>query len=502
MIDQLGSFLKATDKAACEWFGTYGGSLEALGFALTVTPEPISTKVGIGLMLANAAAESGCEYDPDKGKPDDSGAKYGIRGCCGLSAPGAWITAEGPGTATFPIDTNAQSIKLYDIDYNPATETLFWKELLPDGRETAGSFKWNVDEKPLFIKYNALSEGVECTETCPRGEDPDDPPEPPPVDYTNEEGCSMTVNFLGFAEGVGGDVYSITQVEPVAIAPGGTRANGGVIGGCFFNPSIVVNKIGGGGGGADEPPIVIPVPDPTPPPGDEWWKPYVTAAIGGAVAGAVSSLVQSLLDRAYPGLIYRAVSVCEKDESGESISEVVEVPIPTLKAPDAQLARLDAIVELLQAHKNFKQPICGNERPILEGAWRTISFRSEKTSPYGKSRLCKRFRYRSLSGIGLGSLVDHWKDFEWESGPVVVSHKGHTWGTPQVWAATADEGKRVIQHAAREAGFDADQVGKWGISSSSGSRYGVSGQMKVDTTGGYYWVTERDGSNQRPIVAF
>jgi hypothetical protein len=29
----------------------------------------------------------------------------------------------------------------------------------------------------------------------------------------------------------------------------------------------------------------------------------------------------------------------------------------------------------------------------------------------------------------------------------------------------------------------------------------VSGTMNVDTTGGYYWITERDGSSHRPVVA-
>jgi hypothetical protein len=29
----------------------------------------------------------------------------------------------------------------------------------------------------------------------------------------------------------------------------------------------------------------------------------------------------------------------------------------------------------------------------------------------------------------------------------------------------------------------------------------VSDTMKVDTTGGYYWITSRDGSDNRPVVA-
>ena len=303
--------------------------------------------------------------------------------------------------------------------------------------------------------------------------------------------CIINPTFHGFLanpDGTGG-------VQPVFVMEPSTnlRASGGVIvGGCNFEPTIVV----GGGGDGQPPPNTIPSPPDKDPGSDDWWK-FLAAGAAAEITGAV---LDSLFAKRYPGLIYRMVSVCEKDESGEPISEAVEVPIPDLPAPDAQLARLDAIVELLQAGKNFKQPIC-NDRPKLEGDWRTISFRSTQSSPYGKSCIRKRFRYRSLSGIGLGALVDHWKDFTWTTGPVIVSHQGYSWGTPQVWAVTADEGKRVIQHAAREAGFDAYQVGEWGISNSASSRYGVSLPVKVDTTGGYYWITARDGSDGRPIVA-
>ena len=159
--------------------------------------------------------------------------------------------------------------------------------------------------------------------------------------------------------------------------------------------------------------------------------------------------------------------------------------------------RLDKIQEELEKLKECACP----EKPVKEGDARTISFRSDETSPFGKSRLRKRFKYRSQSGLDLGGVVDHWRDFVWEAGPVAVWHSGSSLGSPKVWAATVDEGKRVIRHAGGEAGIDPDQIGKWGISSSNNSRYGVSGQMKVDTTGGYYWITARDGEDGRPIVA-
>jgi hypothetical protein len=196
--------------------------------------------------------------------------------------------------------------------------------------------------------------------------------------------------------------------------------------------------------------------------------------------------------------IYAMTAPCDKNESDQPLEweRVLEAQagLPAISA------RLEALSEQVSQALAWKTPIC-NERPELKGEWRTISFRSEKTSPYGKSRLRKRFRYRSTSGLGLGEIVDHWKDFTWESGSAIVSHAGASWGTPQVWASTADEGKRVIRHAAAEAGIDPDQVGRWVVSSSSSPRVGVSDRMRVDTKGGYYWITAREGSNGRPIVA-
>ena len=158
------------------------------------------------------------------------------------------------------------------------------------------------------------------------------------------------------------------------------------------------------------------------------------------------------------------------------------------------------IMEMLQQHLLWKTPVCPEEKPELKGDMRTISFVSDETSPYGKSRLRKRLRYRSESGLGLGEVIDHWKDFNWSAGPVCVKHTGSSWGSPQVWAASESEGKRVLLHAAREAGVDPDQVGKWLIGGSDNARYGVPGTMRVNTKGGYYWITARDGEDGMPLV--
>ena len=202
-----------------------------------------------------------------------------------------------------------------------------------------------------------------------------------------------------------------------------------------------------------------------------------------------------------PGTTYELQGVCECPEGDDECEE----PKLTIETPggdyrDETLARLDAVAEMLQPLKSWKQPICSVEKPKLEGDWRTISFISDERTLAGDRYLSKRFRYRSQSGTDLAGLVDHWKDFTWDAGPVCVIHSGHSWGSPQVWAASIDEGKRVIQHAGREAGVDPDQVGKWVISGSRNPRFGLPGKMRVNTKGGFYWITERLGSSARPLV--
>ena len=176
--------------------------------------------------------------------------------------------------------------------------------------------------------------------------------------------------------------------------------------------------------------------------------------------------------------------------------------IPQSTALLAIARRVDAIAEMINMQGALKTPVCDPSPPLrLQGDFRTLSFISDEKSPNGKSRLRKRFRYRSSSGWGLADIVEHWKDFVWQAGPVCVKHVGADWGSPQVWAASIDEGKRVIRHAAGETGFDADQVGRWEVGGSTSTRVGMPGTMRINTKGGYYWISARDGSENRPIVA-
>jgi len=208
-------------------------------------------------------------------------------------------------------------------------------------------------------------------------------------------------------------------------------------------------------------------------------------------------LLADLLEAPIPGTTYKLTGVCEEVDPGEDQPQR-EWVIPDALNFGAVIARLDTIDGLLQQHLAWRTPTCRG--PKLSGDWRTITFISDESSGTRGDRLRKRFRYRSLSGLGLPAVIDHWANFTWQAGPVCVQHAGATWGTPQVWAASIDEGKRVIRHAAGEAGIDPDQNGRWVVSGSDSARVGLPGTMRVCRKGGYYWITARDGPDGSPIV--
>ena len=316
-------------------------------------------------------------------------------------------------------------------------------------------------------------------------------PNVPPTIYNDvESGCSLTVNFKGFASTSSGKTNPVYKIEPTPEL----RSGDNTVSGCNFQPVLYYGDPNGG------PPVVGPWDPEWDQEGDEPfpWGPVLDEISKGIANAATSDELDEKFDTPLPETIYQLRSVCEVDANGDPVQEFVEVPIPDLAPWAALTARLDALIPLLQGQKDFKQPICSPVKP--EGEFRTIGFISESYSPNGRNYLRKRLRYRSVSGIGLNELIDYWKDFQFDAGPVTVKHRGASWGTITVWAASADEGKRVIRHAAGEAGIDADNVGRWEISGSTSARLGMPGRMRVNNKGGYYWITERDGSNNRPRV--
>lgn len=383
-----------------------------------------------------------------------------------------------------------------------------------------------TSEAILYYKPNAnpTLKSRPITSSSPGFIDGECDPKPRLEPWEGKDGqdCDITVQGIGMASTPGGNVAPIMLVEPghqkqkwedekqwenppgvINPAQAPSYKNN-----CSFAPTLIYPTPGGD-------PVVIPIE-----PGEDIQDALdrlgsemndrfddTDSALDG-INDKLDEILDDIPDS--PGapidipsgtVTFRAV--CDKDDEGNP--EEVEYELGAATTTNEALVQIYSnqtkLFAMLQQHLNWKTPICPPERPVLTGDFRTISFRSDETSPYGKARLCKRFRYRSISGIDLGALVDHWKDFTFEAGPVCVQHAGSSSGTPQCWAFTEQEGKRVIRHAFAEAGIDPDQVGRWVVSSSDNARYGVSGTMRVDTTGGYYWITARDGSDSRPIVA-
>jgi hypothetical protein len=164
---------------------------------------------------------------------------------------------------------------------------------------------------------------------------------------------------------------------------------------------------------------------------------------------------------------------------------------------------LEAIVQLLQGLKDFKQPICVPKPPAaLVGRNISIQFRSVGVSPFGEKELRKVFRYRDPSLKDLAEHANHWKDFEWESGPWMVISEGLVWGKPQVWAKSEAEGRRVLAHAAQISGVDLTAPShRWRVHEAVGYRERPVMKMRVHRdVNGRLWIAERTGSDGLPMV--
>lgn len=224
---------------------------------------------------------------------------------------------------------------------------------------------------------------------------------------------------------------------------------------------------------------------------------------GGDISEILEALLTALLSL-LPGFDYSLTEKCEP--CGEDEQCPAPVYSETLGFGESAgiqgLAyRMDALARLIDGQLGARQVTCDSSPPVLEGSWVTIRFESDAPSEMGNRPLRKLFRYRTVSGKSLGQLADYWHAFRWNAGPVCVIHKGASWGTPQCWAESADEGKRVIRFAAAESGFDPDEVGQWQISFSSNPRIGQRGSMRVKLVEGFPAVTARDGSDGLPEVA-
>jgi hypothetical protein len=94
----------------------------------------------------------------------------------------------------------------------------------------------------------------------------------------------------------------------------------------------------------------------------------------GSLLGPLGNLIASFFDGAPAGQ-YKLIGPCEVDEDGQPIVPPVELYAPYEETSDntsAVIARLDALAELLQHHKNLRQPSCKNPPP--QGELVTVNF--------------------------------------------------------------------------------------------------------------------------------
>jgi hypothetical protein len=464
-------------------FGTTGAAFAASAAWTSAYTGQIWGTVGFGAAsaaLAAAAAASGC-YD---GEPDEPEVSQPL--CCvHHSNPGADVVLVTKETGS--IGTNGNWPQNWQYLHSAKDTGVRWPGSSRDNiyefvLSNDGINKTTVEARVLEGLPNEgqcwslWASSGQCLDNAPPEPEPEppEPPEPVPI-IDPDTGCEWSVNMTDAYLNERGALvvqYTASSNDPSVCGPDQVWWDEAGKGPTLVGPAP--------DGGPVPPPEPLPLdcPDPCSPCPDPSPAPTPNMA----------------------PTQYTLNGVCEDVPEGQSQPQY-QYPTPGGPYYEELGARIDKIAQMLNQHLALKTPVCPPERPAKQGEFRTISFISDEESPNGRNRVRKRLRYRSVSGIGLTELVDHWRSFTWQAGPVCVSHKGAYWGTPQVWAATAEEGKRVIRHAAVEAGLDPDQTGGWVVSGSDNPRYGVPGTMRVNTSGGYYWITERLGSDGRPQVA-
>jgi hypothetical protein len=354
-------------------------------------------------------------------------------------------------------------------------------------------FSWSIanyetEQEANAVSLRILPEEGECASDVLPSTKPLPPEAIQPITYVDDEtNCTYNVQLQGFAESFPGGPQS-----PVWLIEGSgdpeSKSSGSRYGGCNFAPVLYYDDSGGGPGGPTIPPI--PIPPGAPGGGGDWWKPILQTAVGGFIGNTLAGLFRELIKPKAQPAEFEFVAPCDKDEEGNPLSVFYEWPEQTFE--ERCLDHQAAILEILQQHLNWKTPICFSK--YEKGSYaRSITFQSEENTDRGNRRCTKRFGYRSNNPCELESLYEHWRDFSWNTGPVIVGHSGSALGSPQVWASSESEGKRVIRHAAGEAGVDPDQDGEWTIGSSDSPRYGLSHTVKLMEVRGLWQATARQG---------
>ena len=495
LLDRLDT---AASQTSCQFLSAVGQGL--IGSAVWNFGGPKVRAASLGLGGLSLLASNYLCPDQEVGKNDDANTQGDCWEVDGTATLMSYVLRpDGSITLLFPVQ-NAPSYKSvtkingYGRDSgNPDFNSVISYDVATGDTK---QYLYNESDSENELHY-ALSpnDGSSCIDS---GEDPPPPPLPEtPYTWVDEStDCTYNISPLGFADGSPdgenpGIVYLIEAPE--------TRASGGRIGGCNFSPTIYYT----GGGGDGNGPRYYPAPTNRDDDDDgvPWWVPPLVAGASGAIISKIlDGLINSGPAPEWPDTAYAIQGICETVADGD-IQPILQTPVKGGVFAPTVINRLDALTVLLQYHLSLKTPICTPAKPALEGQWVTTQWESDEKMVDSGRRLRKLFRYRTKSARDLGQLSAYWESFTWTSGPVVVFHKGAWWGTPQVWASSEDEGRRVIRFAAAEAGLDPDKTGEWGTSSSRAARYGMPGTMRIKQFEGFPWVAKRDGPEWPNMLA-
>ena len=453
--------------------------------------------------IAYMAERWNCQWDPDKpGFPTEGG---GPSGCQEASGGGVfleewsprlnqWVPEAGPHRS---FDSFTQtSCDGEETSDGIATYTDIAFTRLDGTKGVINSIVYGDSCGDLSRLRGRVADDGECTKDFEGG-----PKLPidniPSYQYTDESSnCTINVETVGFTTSAGGGVDPVFKMSPSS--PDGDTRNtgcaGGRTGGCCFSP-VLYHQPGGPCGPCGPRPPFPPDKDND----DDWWHDVLKQATGVAIGNLVASALKTFFEAQLAPASFTLIAPCDKDEQKNPLEVKYALPIQNYQS--RVLSQQAVIMEILQQHLNWKTPICF-EKNESGRYFRSISFESEAYSPNSNARINKRFRYRSESPGDVRQLATHWALFEWNTGPVVVKHSGSPLGSPQVWASSVDEGKRVIQHAGAEAGIDPDQVGEWSIGGSDNSRYGVYATVKLKRVDGCWAATARQGPDGWPEAAY
>ena len=490
----VASALCPTFKALVEGSSTvavYSGAASLIPGTQPVSVPVLKTAVSV-LALSQLGVSATCpevEVGPDPLPGTDDPRK----GCIELSAGLGDIKVKSPGGVDALLVPNVTGYRVEFLREDPDIPATLYTAYVQ--RAIGGPYV--QEDVPFgrppghYFEMDLQSDAV-CGSVAP--EIPDNPTVPDHIYVDESTNCSYTVKFLGLiSEQQGGSIQPVYQIQ----SQSDTRS-GGRMGGCNFEPTIYVGGPNGPGGptGPPIPPIPVPPIVPDPEDGIPWWAKAMLQAATGAALTLIGQELAKLTGPVYEAGTFTLTAPCDYTEEGDNVSYFF--PFPKGNFQQRVIDHQMAILDTLQYHLNSKTPICGNEKPVLEGQWVTTRWESVEKMAHSGRRLRKLFRYRTQSTRDLGQLSAYWEAFTWQAGDVCVIHKGAWWGTPQVWTSTEEEGKRVIRFAAAEAGLDPDQTGEWEFGSSRSARYGMSGTMRLEAPNGIRWVTRREGPSGVP----